>query len=45
MMSWLKELKDENCRLKKMYAEVLLQAYVLKEAKAKKVVSRLADVR
>ena len=32
----LKELEDENRRLKKMYAEVQLQADVLKEAMAKK---------
>ena len=36
MMSRLKELEDENRRLKKMYAEVQLQADVLKEAMAKK---------
>ena len=36
MMSRLKELEDENRRLKKMYAEVQLQADVLKEALAKK---------
>ena len=35
-MSRLKELEDENRRLKKMYAEVQLQADVLKEAMAKK---------
>lgn len=32
MMSRLKELEDENRRLKKMYAEMQLQADVLKEA-------------
>ena len=36
MMSRLKELEDENSRLKKMVAEVQLQADVLKEAMAKK---------
>ncbi len=36
MVSRLKELEDENSRLKKMYAEVQLQADVLKEAMAKK---------
>ena len=36
MVSPLKELEDENRWLKKMYAEVQLQADVLKEAMAKK---------
>jgi putative transposase len=36
MVARLKELEDENRRLKKMYAEVQLQADVLKEAMAKK---------
>lgn len=36
MMSRLKELKDENRRLKKMYAEERLKAEVLKEAVEKK---------
>ncbi len=36
MVALLKELEDENRRLKKMYAEVQLQADVLKEAMAKK---------
>ena len=45
MMSRLKELEDENRRLKKMYAEVQLQADVLKEAMAKKWWSRLNVVR
>lgn len=36
MVSRLKELEDENRRLKKMYAEVQLQADVLREAMAKK---------
>jgi putative transposase len=37
MVSRLKELEDENRRLKKMVAEVQLQADVLKEAMAKVV--------
>ena len=41
MVSRLKELEDENRRLKKMVAEVQLQADVLKEAMAKKWWSRL----
>jgi putative transposase len=36
MMSRLKELEDENRRLKKMYAEERLKAEVLQEAMAKK---------
>ena len=36
LMSRLKELEDENRRLKKMYADVQLQADVLKEAITKK---------
>jgi putative transposase len=36
MMSQLKELQDENRRLKKMYAEAQLSADLLKEALAKK---------
>jgi putative transposase len=36
MMSRLKELEDVNRRLKKMYADVQLQADVLKEAMSKK---------
>lgn len=36
MMSQLKELQDENRRLKKMYADAQLSADVLKEALAKK---------
>mgnify|MGYP003514038057 FL=1 len=35
-MSQLKELQDENRRLKKMYAEAQLSAELLKEALAKK---------
>lgn len=36
MMSRIKELEAENARLKKMYAEVQLQADVLKEVLQKK---------
>ena len=36
MMSRIKELEAENARLKKMYAEVQLQANVLKEVLQKK---------
>lgn len=36
MMSRLKELEDENRRLKKMYAEAQMSADILKEALAKK---------
>lgn len=36
MMSRLKELEDENRRLKKMYAEAQLGTELLKEALAKK---------
>lgn len=36
MVSRLKELEDENRRLKNMYAEVQLQADVLKETMGKK---------
>lgn len=36
MMSQLKELQDENRRLKKMYADAQLSADLLKEALAKK---------
>jgi len=36
MVSQLKELKDENRRLKKMYADAQLSAEILKEALAKK---------
>ena len=35
-MSQLKELQDENRRLKKMYAEAQLSADLLKEATQKK---------
>ena len=36
MMSQLKELQDENRRLKKMYADAQLSAELLKEALAKR---------
>ena len=36
LMSQLKELQDENRRLKKMYADAQLSADLLKEAMAKK---------
>ena len=36
MMTRLKELEDENRRLKKMYAEELLKAEIIQEAMAKK---------
>ena len=36
MMSQLKELQDENRRLKKMYADAQLSADLLKEALSKK---------
>jgi putative transposase len=36
LMARLKELEDENRRLKKMYAEERLKAEILQEAMAKK---------
>ena len=36
MMSQMKALEDENWRLKKMYAEMSMQAELLKEALGKK---------
>lgn len=36
MMSRLKELEEENRRLKKMYAEERLKAEIIQEAMAKK---------
>jgi putative transposase len=36
LMTRMKELKDENHRLKKMYAEERLKAEVIQEAMAKK---------
>jgi len=38
MMSRLKELEDENCRLKKMHAEECLKSKIIQEAMTKKVV-------
>ena len=38
MMTRLKELEDENRRLKTMYAEERLKAEIIQEAMAKKVV-------
>jgi putative transposase len=37
MMAWLKELEDENHRLKKMYAEERLKAEIISKTLAKKV--------
>ena len=36
LISRLRELEHENARLKKMYADVQLDAHILKEALAKK---------
>lgn len=36
MMARLKDLEDENHRLKKMYAEERLKAEIIQEAMAKK---------
>ncbi len=36
MMSRIKELEEENRRLKKMYAEVQMRAEIMKEALTKK---------
>ena len=36
LMDRLKELEDENCRIKKMYAEERLKVEILQEAMAKK---------
>ena len=36
MISQMKALEDENRRLKKMYAEMCMQAELLKEARGKK---------
>ena len=36
MISQMKALEEENRRLKKMYAEAQMSAYILKEALAKK---------
>lgn len=35
-MAWLRELEDENRRLKKMYAEERPKAEIIQEAMAKK---------
>ena len=45
MMSRLKELEDENRRLKKMYAEERLKAEIIQEAMAKKWRSHLREKR
>ncbi len=45
MMARIKELEDENARLKKMYAEERLKADIRAGGPAKKVVSHLADAR
>jgi putative transposase len=45
MMARLKELKVENARLKKMYAEERLKAEILNEALTKKWWGHLAGVR
>jgi putative transposase len=37
MMAWVKELEDENRRLKKMSAESQMDAAILKEALGKHV--------
>ena len=36
MMTYVKELEEENRRLKKMYAEERLKAEIIQEAMAKK---------
>jgi hypothetical protein len=41
-MKSMKELEDENRRLKKMYAEEKLKAEIVRESIEKKVVSRLS---
>ncbi len=45
MMSRMKELEDENRRLKKMYLEEKLKAEIVAEALEKKWWGHLADVR
>ena len=45
LMARMKELEDENRRLKKMYAEERLKAEIVAEALAKKWYRHLADVR
>ena len=44
-MARMKELEDENRRLKKMYAEERLKAEIVQEALLKKWCSHLADAR
>jgi len=36
LMAWLRELEEENRRLKKVYAEERLKAGIIQEAMAKK---------
>ncbi len=43
LISRLRELEHENARLKKMYADVQLDAHILKEALAKKYSSHLSE--
>ena len=45
LMAHLKELENENRRLKKMYAEERLKAEILQEALQKKWLRHLADAR
>ena len=45
MMSRLKELEEENRRLKKMYAEAQMSADILKEALQRKWLGHLSAVR
>jgi putative transposase len=45
MITKLKELEQENSRLKKMYAEERLRADILKEALEKNGISRLKEKR
>jgi putative transposase len=45
MMARMKELEEENRRLKKMYIEEKLKAEIAAEYLAKKLVGRLADAR
>lgn len=44
MMARLKELGDENRRLKKMYAEERLKAEIIQEAMAKKWCSNRVEL-
>ncbi len=43
LISRLRELEHESARLKKMYADVQLDAHILKEALAKKYSSHLSE--